>query len=62
MDDGQLVRHNCASWLVASGESAGVIAARLGQADPAFAIKTYVDTDGNEQNNASEKLPKILAG
>ena len=35
--------------------------ARLGHSDPAFTLKTYVDTDANQQKTASEKLARILA-
>ncbi len=56
------LRHSCASLLIASGESAAVVAARLGHSDPAFTLKTYVDTDANQQKAASEKLAKMLAG
>lgn len=55
------MRHSCASLLIASGESAAVVAARLGHADPAFTLKTYVDTDANQQKIASEKLGNILS-
>ena len=54
--------HSCASLLIASGESAALVAARLGHSDPAFILKTYVDTDANRQKAASEKLAKMLAG
>jgi len=55
------MRHSCASLLIASGESHAVVAARLGHADPAFTLKTYVDTTASQQKTASEKLAKILA-
>lgn len=55
------MRHSCASLLIANGESHAVVAARLGHKDPAFTLKTYVDTTASQQKTASEKLAKILA-
>lgn len=56
------LRHSCASLLIRSGESAAVVAARLGHSDPAFTLKTYVDTGADQQKIASEKIARILAG
>ena len=56
------LRHSCASLLIKNGESPKVVADRLGHSDPAFTLKTYVDTDVSQQKIASEKLARILAG
>jgi integrase len=56
------LRHSCASLLIKNGESPKVVADRLGHSDPAFTLKTYVDTDSSQQRTASEKLARILAG
>lgn len=55
------LRHSCATLLIKNGESPKVVADRLGHSDPAFTLKTYVDTDSGQQKAASEKLAKILA-
>jgi integrase len=55
------LRHSCASLLIKNGESPKVVADRLGHSDPAFTLKTYVDTDASQQKTASEKLARILA-
>jgi len=56
------LRHSCASLLIANGESPRTVADRLGHADPAFTLRTYVDSDALQQRAASEKLARILAG
>jgi integrase len=55
------MRHSCATLLIKNGESPKVVADRLGHSDPAFTLKTYVDTDSEQQKTASEKLAKILS-
>ena len=54
------LRHSCASLMINNGESPKVVADRLGHSDPAFTLKTYVDTDAGQQKTASEKLAKVL--
>jgi integrase len=56
------LRHSCASLLIANGESHAVVAARLGHKDPAFTLKTYVDTTASQQKTASEKIAKMIYG
>ena len=56
------LRHSCASLMIANGESPRTVADRLGHADVAFTLQTYVDGDADQQKAASEKLAKILAG
>jgi len=55
------LRHSCATLMIANGERARTVADRLGHADPAFTLRTYVDSDANQQRAASEKLARILA-
>jgi len=54
------LRHYCASLMIANGESPRTVADRLGHADVAFTLQTYVDGDADQQKAASEKLAKIF--
>jgi len=56
------MRHSCASLMIAQGESPRTVADRLGHADVAFTLQTYVDGDAEQQKAASEKLAKTLYG
>jgi len=56
------MRHSCASLMIANGESPRTVADKLGNADVAFTLQVYVDSDANQQKAASEKLARILAG
>ena len=54
-----LLRHSHASWLGQAGEPAPDIAARLGHADPAFALRRYVHADRDRVAAPSKRLAEL---
>jgi len=54
-----VLRHSQGSWLSAAGESATDIAARLGHADAAFTLRTYVHADRERLAEAPAALTAL---
>ena len=54
-----VLRHSQGSWLSAAGESATDIAARLGHADAAFTLRTYVHHDRERLAEAPAALASL---
>lgn len=55
-------RHTCASLLLGAGESAKVVAERLGHASAGFTLDVYAHVAPGMQERATEKLGAMLFG